>query len=107
MIVLDACVLIAHLAGGDAHHEWATRLLSSLAGKSKAISVLTRAEVLVAPARAGRRRAAEDILDRLVHRYPRDSSDAGGQLAELRANTGLHMPDCCVLLTAELNSPAD
>lgn len=65
MIVLDARILIAHLANNDAHHERATRLLVSLAGQPKTMSVLTRAEVLVGPARAGRRRAAEDILDQL------------------------------------------
>jgi predicted nucleic acid-binding protein len=71
------------------------------------MSVLTRAEVLVVPARAGRRRAAEDILDQLsigTWELPRD---AAGQLAELRAHTGLRMPDCCVLLTAEINGPAE
>lgn len=112
MIVLDACVVIAHLAGDDVHHERATRLLASLAGQPKTMSVLTRAEVLVVPARAGRRRAAEDLLDQLnigIWELPRD---AAGQLAELRAHTGLRMPDCCVLLTAEIitaeiNGPAE
>ncbi|MGH3867004.1 MAG: type II toxin-antitoxin system VapC family toxin [Pseudonocardiaceae bacterium] len=101
MIVLDACVLIAHLDTVDAHHDRATRLLASLVGQPKVVSVLTLAEVLVSPTRAGRRRATQDILDRLrieVHELPRD---VGGQLAELRAHTGLRMPDCCVLLTAE------
>ena len=32
--------------------------------------------------------------------------DAIGQLAELRAHTGLRLPDCCVLLTAERHGPA-
>lgn len=32
MIVLDACVLIAHLDAVDAHHDRATRLLASLVG---------------------------------------------------------------------------
>lgn len=54
MIVLDARILIAHLANNDAHHERATRLLVSLAGQPKTMSVLTRAEVLVSPARPGR-----------------------------------------------------
>jgi predicted nucleic acid-binding protein len=107
VIVLDACVVIAHLAGDHVHHQRATQLLASLAGQPKTISVLTRAEVLVVPARAGRRRAAEDILDQLsigTWELPRD---AAGQLAELRAHTGLRMPDCCVLLTAEINGPAE
>ena len=99
MIVLDACVVIAHLAGDDAHHERATRLLASLAGQPKTMSMLTRAEVLVVPARAGRRRAAEDILDLLsidTYELPRD---AAGQLAELRAHTA------CGCRTAAYCSP--
>ena len=101
VIVLDACVLIAHLDGNDAHHDRATRLLTDLAGQPKITNVLTRAEVLVAAARAGRRRAVEDILDQLHIGTDELPSDAAGQLAELRAHTGLRMPDCCVLLTAE------
>src|SRR5882757_9274510 len=107
MIVLDACVLIAHLTSDDAHHQRATRLLVRVAGQPKVISVLTRAEVLVAPTRAGRRRAAEAILDQLRIQTCELPADAAGQLAELRARTALRMPDCCVLLTAELNSPAE
>jgi predicted nucleic acid-binding protein len=107
VIVIDACVLIAHLDKNDAHHDRATDLLIDLAGEPKMVNVLTLAEVLVAPARAGRRRAAEDILDRLRIRTSELPHDAAGQLAELRAHTGLRMPDCCVLLTAELNSPAE
>lgn len=107
VIVLDACVLIAHLASDDAHHERATRLLAGLAGQPKMMSVLTRAEVLVAPARAGRLRAAEDVLDQLYIGTSELPCDAAGRLAELRAHSGLRMPDCCVLLTAEINGPAE
>lgn len=106
MIVLDACVLIAHLDGNDAHHTRATRLLAELAGQPKTISVLTRSEVLAVPARAGRRRAVEDILDQLRLGTTGIPDGAAGRLAELRAHTGLRMPDCCVLLTAELHAPA-
>lgn len=106
MMVVDACALIAHLDSNDAHHARATRLLTELAGQPKIASVLTRAEVLVVPARHGRRRAAEEILDRLRIQTAELPADAAGQLAELRAHTGLRMPDCCVLLTAELNGPA-
>ena len=107
MIVLDACVLIAHLTNDDVHHDRATRQLANLAGQPKVVSVLTRAEILVIPARAGHRRAAEDILDQLRVDTYELPGDAAGQLAELRAHTGLRMPDCCVLLTVELNSPAE
>jgi predicted nucleic acid-binding protein len=52
VIVLDASVVIAHLGRNDAHHERVTRLLADLAGQPKIMSALTRAEVLMAPARA-------------------------------------------------------
>ena len=107
MIILDACVLIAHLDRDDAHHTRAGRVLHSIAGAPKGISMLTRAEVLVGPTRAGRRRAAQETLAALaLHTYdlPASACDA---LAELRANSGLRMPDCCVLLTAELNGPPE
>lgn len=107
MIVLDASVLIAHLDGNDAHHTRATQLLTELTGQPKTLSVLTRAEVLVIPSRAGRRRAVEDILDKELRLSTTPiPHNAAGRLAELRAHTGLRMPDCCVLLAAELQSPA-
>jgi predicted nucleic acid-binding protein len=106
VIVLDACVLIAHLDNNDAHHEAAHSLLSELAGQPKQINVLTLAEVLVAPARAGRRRAAQEILERLHIGIAALPADSAGNLAELRAASGLKMPDCCTLLTAE-HSAAD
>jgi predicted nucleic acid-binding protein len=102
VIVLDACVVIAHLDAADAHHARASALLTNLAGQAKTMNVLTRAEVLVIPARSGRRRAVEDILDQLRIRSTELPATAAGQLAEMRAHTGLRMPDCCVLLTAEL-----
>ena len=107
MIVLDACVVNAHLDGDDAHHARATRPLADLAGQPKIMSSLTRAEVLVAPARTGRRRAVEDALDRLHVGTDDLPGSAAGQLAELRAHTGLRMPACCVLLAAERHAPAD
>jgi predicted nucleic acid-binding protein len=107
VIVLDACVVIAHLDGNDAHHDRATRLLAGLAGQPKIMSALTRAEVLVAPARAGRRRAVEDALDRLRVDTDDLPGGAAGSLADLRAHTGLRMPDCCVVLTAERHGPAE
>lgn len=104
MIVLDACVLIAHLDNNDAHHERAHRLLAELAGLPKQMNVLTMAEVLVAPARAGRRRPGQGIVDRLHIDVVALPADLAGNLAELRATSGLKMPDCCTLLTADQGS---
>jgi predicted nucleic acid-binding protein len=106
VIVLDACVLIAHLDANDAHHERATRLLASTGDLPLVASTLTVAEVLVGPTRASRGRQAQEALGRLgvtALELPADAADA---LADLRATTGLKMPDCCVLWTAIARQPA-
>jgi predicted nucleic acid-binding protein len=106
VIVLDASVLIAHLDANDAHHERATRLLASTAGQSLVASTLTVAEVLVGPTRAGRGRQAHQALDRLGVAALDLPADAAVELAQMRAATGLKMPDCCVLWTAVCHQPA-
>ena len=63
-------------------------------------SSLTLAEVLVGPTRAGRVVDALGALRDLEVSEQPLPADAAVQLAELRATTGLRMPDCCVLLAA-------
>ena len=101
MIVLDASVLIAHLDGTDPHHEAALGLLLSSEDDGFTASVVTIAEVLVAPARAGRLADAEDALRTLGVGAVPLGGDAPARLAQLRVATGLRMPDCCVLLAAQ------
>lgn len=103
MIILDASVLIAHLDSGDTHHDAATALLATHAEAELGISVLTRAEVLVGPAQHGHRRVIEDALDDLGIRTLAIPEAAAGQLAELRATARLPLPDCCVVVAAELS----
>lgn len=100
MIVTDASVLIAHLEDGDTHHDDATRLLLDAAGLELGASPLTVAEVLVGPARAGRLAQAQAALDALDVRDIPLGPDAAARLATLRAQTGLKLPDCCVILAA-------
>lgn len=101
MIVLDACVLIAHFDAEDALHEDAKNLLRSVADEPFRASPLTQAEVLVGPARAGRLDRAVAALAQLDIRTVAMETDAPMRLAMLRAETGLKLPDCCVLLAAE------
>lgn len=101
MIVLDASVLIAHLDAGDAQHERADVLLTEVAGEELRASPLTLAEVQVGPARTGRWDLAVAVLGQLGVRSVPLADDAPGRLAALRAETGLKLPDCCVLLAAE------
>lgn len=101
MMVLDASVLIGHLDGSDAHHEAADALLARAVDDDLGVNPLTLAEVLVAPARAGRMDTVTSALrDVGVVEVP-FPADAAVRLAQLRAGTGLRMPDCCVLLAAE------
>ncbi|MDR0483449.1 MAG: PIN domain-containing protein [Cellulomonadaceae bacterium] len=108
MIVLDASVLVAFTNRHDKHHEKAIDVLSSDVefGSHR----LTVAEFLVLPARHGRARMAWDFLTRddtaggMGVRVLHDRDVAGTpwpiHLAELRAQSGLKLPDAVVLATA-------
>jgi predicted nucleic acid-binding protein len=101
VIVLDASVLIAFLDSDDNHHAAAERLLTHAIDDDLAVNSLTLAEVLVAPLRDGQLDpvlAALHALDVQELPFP---ADTALRLAQLRATTGLKMPDCCVLLAAE------
>ena len=101
MIVVDASVLIAHLDENDALHDRAVDVLLASAEQPLACSPITLAEVLVGPARAGRLRDARNAITNLgVAEIPLGEG-AAARLAELRAETALKLPDCCVLLAAD------
>jgi predicted nucleic acid-binding protein len=101
VIVLDASVLIAHLDERAAHHERASRLLADTGAEPLSASTITLAETLVAPTRAGRLEDVVAALDRLgVTELPMGEG-ASARLAQLRADTGRKLPDCCVLLAAQ------
>lgn len=101
MIVLDASVLIAYLDGADNHHETAERLLAGAIDDHLGANPLTLAEVLVVPARNGRLDAVLSVLRDLDVETLPFPADTAVRLADLRASTGLKMPGCCVLLSAE------
>lgn len=101
MIVLDASVLIAYLDGDDGHHAAAETLLAQAIDDDLGANPLTLAEVLVVPVRDGRLEPTRAALrDLEVNELP-FPADTAARLAQLRVNTGLKMPDCCVLLAAE------
>ncbi|MDP9428754.1 MAG: type II toxin-antitoxin system VapC family toxin [Actinomycetota bacterium] len=100
-MVLDASVLIAYLDAEDAQHKAAETLLAREIDDDFAANPLTIAEVLVGPSRTGRLDAARSALRELeVAEWPFPANTAV-RLARLRADTGLRMPDCCVLLAAQ------
>lgn len=102
MIVLDASALIAQLDKNYAHHDRIGEYLLEFSTDRLGASVITLAEALVAPARAGRLDEALALLDELEIEPIGVGPDEVRHLAALRAETGLRMPDCCVLLAAWL-----
>lgn len=99
MIVLDASVLIGLLDNTDAHHADAVALL----GREKPpylVHSLTLAEILVGPARHARADAVWRDLEGIGVDIADLGPDEPFDLALLRAEHGLKMPDTCVLATA-------
>ena len=102
MIVLDASVLVAYLDDEHVHHERAVGALDT--DDDLALSTVTLAEVLVAPARLGQVDVVLQVLQDLqVDEVPLPE-DAAVRLAHLRAETGVKLPDCCVLLATQPDS---
>lgn len=97
MIALDASVLIGHLTPHDAHHAAATEILLNAAPGSMLVHPLTLAEVLEGGVRVGRGQAMRDDLEAAGIRVVTPDAGEPLRLAELRASTGLKLPDCCVL----------
>ena len=98
MIVLDATVLIAHLAGDDVHADRALAIIDT--EEELAIHPLTLAECLVGPARVQREDEALETIERLGIEQLPFGADQPLALAKLRASTSLKLPDCCVLAAA-------
>lgn len=104
MIVLDASVLIAHLNPVDAHHDAATRLLLDASSDSLLVHPMTLAEVLVGGARANVAAQMNADLDAAGIQLTDHDAQEPLRLAELRATSGLKLPDCCVLDAAIANN---
>lgn len=106
MIVLDASALIAQLDNTDVHHKRTRALLLDTSDERLGASVLTLGETLVAPARAGRLDEAQTVLHELAVEPIELRTEAAAGLALLRTETGLRMPDCCVLYAAAMTGAA-
>jgi toxin FitB len=106
VIVFDASVLIAHLNPSDRHHARAEILLEANSSEPWGTSTVSLAETLVYPARAGRLADAEAALVGIDLQEVPMGGGAAGRLAEMRADLGLKMPDCTVLLAAQNNEAA-
>lgn len=97
IITLDASVLIALHSKQDQHHDWAVELFTELADFEWSMSALTFAEVLVHPIRAGIEDKFQLSLKNLNIVVSGLMPDGAGELAKVRANTGVKMPDAVVI----------
>lgn len=104
MIVLDASVVIAFLSLSDPHHARAAQLLEEHAAADFRMHQITLAEVLVGAIRTGRGAQLFNDLTSLGVVAHQPGANEPLTLAELRATTGLRMPDCCVLAVAQQES---
>jgi predicted nucleic acid-binding protein len=100
MIVLDASAVIALLNPSDPHHLRAAQLLEEHSTADFRMHQITLAEVLVDAVRTGRGAQLFDDLTSLGVVAHEPGANEPLILAELRATTGLRMPDCCVLAVA-------
>lgn len=100
VVVLDASALIALFDSADPHHNWALKMFRDTVEFDLALSVLTHAEVLVHPVRAGREPDFERGVQGLGAELIPLAAGSAVQLAQLRAQTSLKMPDVVVLYEA-------
>lgn len=97
MIALDASVLIAHLNPADPRHRAATEVLLAGTPGEMLVHMTTMAEVLVGGVRIGQGASMRDDIHATgITVAPYDDGEPL-RLAELRARSGLKLPDCCVL----------
>jgi predicted nucleic acid-binding protein len=97
VVVLDASALIALHDSHDRHHTWARGMFLDTIDATLAMSVLTYAEVLVHPTRAGKVAEFERNIAGLGIEIVTVAADDGPALAHLGASTSLKMPDVIVL----------
>lgn len=106
LTVVDAGIIIGVLDAGDAHHQAAVQVLSTIIGEGDQIAVPASAyaEALVGPARRGSsaRQAVDDFLADLAAEVEPITRQAAARAAELRATHGrrLKLRDALVVAIA-------
>lgn len=99
-MILDANVVIALLDDTDTHHAAASDIVIA-PDVALSIHTVTLAEALVVPVRRGLGSQASAIVTRDLGITPVTPDLSPLTLATLRSDTGLRLPDCIVLATAE------
>jgi len=102
-VVLDANILIATLIKSDAHHGVALAFIRRSLGVPDTLYIpqLTLAEVLVGQLRIDNGEQAQQTIRFLGIEVVTSDPVSALELATLRATTGLKLPDCVVLATAQ------
>lgn len=106
VVVLDAGVLIALMNSKDAHHDWALGIFKQSLSSELFMSALTFAEVLVHPARNGQSDLFLKNIEKLGLKVVDVSKADAVELAEIRSQSKLRMPDAVVAHTAIKRSAA-
>ncbi len=99
-MILDASAAIALRSADDPHAPAVARVV--IGADELIIHPVTLAESLVVPARAGRTVEALRLLtEEIGIRVESSDSDEPARVADLRAATGIALPDCYPLALAE------
>ena len=99
-VVLDASVLIALYSSKDRNHAWAMDFFKQTLDRDLKMTVLNFSECLAHPVRAGKLQRFNAGIAGLGIEIVGLEPLAGPELAKLRAETGLKMPDVLVLFEA-------
>ncbi len=98
-MIVDANIIIALLDDQDAQHSVAANLIANT-DSDLLVHEITLAETLVHPYRAGAGALALHLIENLGIRTAESLPGFALYLAEVRAETGLKMPDCIGLALA-------
>lgn len=99
-IVLDASVIIGLFDDADVHHDWSLEFLIHTTAEPLFMSALTLAEILVHPTKNKQEQKMLKGIETLGVTVVPLEAHASVDLARIRANSGLRMPDAILLHTA-------
>jgi predicted nucleic acid-binding protein len=102
VVVFDSDVLIGFLNADDAHHEQAVeQVRGALApGTRRLLCAVNYAEILIGPLRAGREERVKQMLMHFTIETVPVDGDLAERAANVRARTGLKLPDAFAPVTA-------
>ena len=95
--MLDASALIALFSKDQSHHQWALDLFLTISHWQFQMPSLTLAEAMVHPARLQKLTQFGDAISALDINISDIEASTAMQIASIRADTALKMPDAVVL----------